>query len=272
AGRKFECGPGLTTSDIAPSGVSVVIPLSPQEPGQDFAFELSLNGSEQMHFVPLAETTSVQLQSDWPSPSFNGAFLPTERKVGPQGFSARWNVLHLNRNYPQHWVGNQYKVESSSFGLNLLITADVYQKTTRIAKYAVMFIVFTFTAFFFTEVINRKRIHPVQYLLIGLAVILFYTSLLSLSEYLEFNRAYLLSAGIITLIITGYSSAIVRNRYFTMTIFSILLILYSYLFIVLQLEDYALLMGSAGLLAVLTTVMFITRKINWYELDMGANQ
>ncbi len=271
-GNAYTAGPGLKTTDIASSGVQSVIPLSPTQKDSTFSLALNLNGSEQIRFIPVGETTRVNLESTWPSPSFNGAFLPVSRQVSDKGFSAAWNILHLNRNFPQFWVGNQYMVGDSSFGLRLLITADIYQKSIRISKYALMFIIFTFSAFFFSEVINRKRVHPIQYILIGLAIILFYVLLLSLSEHLNFNVAYILSALAITTIITGYAKGILKSNYFALTVFGILIILYSYLYIVLQLEDYALLMGSIGLFIVLTTVMYITRKIDWYSLDKDQNQ
>ncbi len=135
-----------------------------------------------------------------------------------------------------------------------------------------MFIVFTFSAFFFSEIINRKRVHPIQYLLIGFAIILFYALLLAISEHLNFDIAYILSAIAITTLITGYSKSVLRSNRFTLTIFGILVILYAYLYIILQLEDYALLMGSIGLLTVLTIVMYITRKIDWYSLDKDQIQ
>lgn len=269
-GVAHEVTPGLQTKDIASAGVSSLIPLSPTTGSATFSFQLHLNGSEKISFIPVAEETVVELTSDWPSPSFNGAFLPTTRKVDEQGFSASWKVLHLNRNFPQIWQGNRYKVTEAAFGLKLLITADIYQKSIRISKYALMFIVFTFSAFFFTEIINRRRVHPIQYLLIGLAVTLFYVLLLSISEHLNFNIAYLLSASAITCLITGYSQGILRNKYFTLTVCALLLILYAYLYIVLQLEDYALLMGALGLFAVLTTVMYLTRKVDWYATGVGG--
>lgn len=269
--KKYKANPGLKTTDIASSGVHCFIPLSPTGNDNAFSFKLNLNGSEEIQFVPLGETTNLKLKSSWPSPSFNGAFLPTVREVTDKGFSAEWNVLHLNRNFPQFWEGNQYKVNKSSFGLQLLITADIYQKSIRISKYAIMFIVFTFTAFFFSEIINKKRIHPIQYILIGLAVILFYVLLLSISEHINFDIAYILSALAITIVITGYSKGILKNNYFTLTVFTILVILYSYLYIVLQLEDYALIMGSIGLFIVLSTVMYITRKIDWYSIEKNQN-
>ncbi len=263
-----EMNPGLATTDIAPEGVSCPVSISPADLSKPFSFKLHLAGSQQIAFTPMAKETKVTMQSTWPSPSFNGAFLPEKRHISETGFDAQWKVLHLNRNYPQYWQGDQYKVGKSCFGLKLLLTADVYQKSIRVSKYAVMFIVFTFAAFFFSEIINKKKIHPIQYLMVGLAVILFYTLLLSISEHIPFDYAYILSAGAITLLITGYAKAICKSNPFTITVFSILFILYGYLYIILQLEDYALLMGSTGLFIVLATVMYITRKIDWYELEM----
>lgn len=264
--KTYTADPGLETADIASSGVRCHVPMNPSTVRNTFSFQLDLNGSETLQFIPLGETTTVDLKSSWPSPSFSGAFLPEKREVSDKGFTAHWNILHLNRNFPQFWTGNQYTVGDSAFGLKLLITADIYQKSIRVAKYAVMFIVFTFAAFFLAEIISRKRIHPIQYILIGLAVILFYVLLLSISEHLNFNIAYILSAMAITFLITGYARGILRDKRFTMTLFSILTVLYAYLFIVIQLEDYALIMGSMGLFAVLSTVMYITRNINWYAL------
>lgn len=263
----YKAGPGLKTTDIASSGVQCAIPLSPDRAKTPFSLRLKLNGSEELHFIPVGETTRVTLASSWPSPSFNGSFLPSQREVTDRGFSADWSVLHLNRNYPQVWSGNQYKVGDSAFGVNLLVTADIYQKSIRISKYAVMFIVFTFAAFFFSEIISKKRVHPIQYILIGLAVLLFYVLLLSISEHLNFDLAYIISATAVTALITGYSRGILRNNRFTVTVFGILTVLYAYLYIVLQLEDYALIMGSVGLFLVLSVVMYITRGIDWYALE-----
>lgn len=271
-GVEYNANPGLKTTDLAGAGVSTQVqPLSAQE-SNDFSFDLNLNGSEQIDLIPVGETTTVRMTSTWPSPSFNGAFLPTTREVGKEGFSADWKVLHLNRNFPQFWQGSKYKVTPSAFGLELIMTADIYQKSMRLAKYAVMFLVFTFFAFFFSEIINKRRIHPIQYLLVGMAILIFYTLVLSLSEYIPFNLAYILSAGSVTLLISGYARAIISNGKFALTIAGILSILYCYLFIVLQLEDYALILGSVGLLVILALVMYVTRKIDWYEVEAVARE
>jgi inner membrane protein len=266
-GEDYEVKSGLRTTDIAASGVHCHIPLSADMGSGAFSFELILNGSDGIHLVPAGETTTLNLESTWASPSFGGAYLPVTRAVSEKGFTAEWKVLHLNRNYPQFWADEQYAVADSAFGVRLLITADIYQKSIRISKYAIMFIGFTFSAFFFAEIINRNRVHPIQYILIGLAVILFYVLLLSISEHIAFDLAYLLSALAITLIVTLYAKGIIKNNYFTLTVGGILVLLYAYLYIVLQLEDYALLMGSIGLLLVLATIMYITRRIDWYALE-----
>jgi len=263
----YDVNPGLKTTDLAAAGVGTQInPLMPGE-ANDFSFDLDLNGSEQVNFIPVGKSNAVRIHSTWPSPSFNGGFLPGSREVTQDGFSASWKILHLNRNFPQFWEGAQYNVSQSAFGVKLILTADIYQKSMRLAKYSIMFLVFTFATFFFSEIINKQRIHPIQYILIGMAILLFYTLVLSVSEHLHFNYAYMLSAASITLIIAGYAKAIISNTKFALTIAAILTILYCYLFIVLQLEDYALIMGSIGLLIILTIVMYLTRKINWYAIE-----
>ncbi len=263
----YDANPGLKTTDLVPAGVSTLVKtISPNE-ANSFSFDLNLNGSEQISLVPVGESNTVRINSSWPSPSFNGAFLPADHEVKKDGFSASWKILHLNRNYPQLWEGAQYKVTESAFGVRLILTADIYQKSMRLAKYAIMFLFFTFATFFFSEIMNKQRIHPIQYILIGIAILIFYTLVLSLSEHMHFNYAYILSAASVTLMISGYAKAIISNSRFALSILGILAILYCYLFVVLQLEDYALIMGSIGLFIILAVVMYMTRKINWYKIE-----
>lgn len=288
--KNYQAGPGLKTQDIGKSGAQAIIPLSVDKKAQTFSLQLSLNGSEKLYFVPLGKTNHVEIKSSWATPSFKGSFLPTMREVTDKGFSAQWNVLHLNRSYPQTWIGDDYKIGSpisndrtnpyaaqqessdASFGVQLLIPADIYQKSTRVMKYALMFIVFTFSAFFFSEVISKRRVHSIQYILIGLAILLFYVLLLAISEHLNFDVAYIVSAFSITALISGYSKSITKSNSFTGIVCGILVILYGYLYIVLQLEDYALIMGSVGLFGVLASVMYITRKIDWYSTGEADNE
>ena len=261
----YQAKPGLKTNDLAAAGVSAPIPTLLTHETHSFSFDLNLDGSEQLSFIPVGESNAVKINSNWPSPSFNGAFLPADREVNKNGFIAKWKILDLNKHYPQFWEGAQYNIAKSAFGVQLIQTADIYQRSMRLSKYSIIFLVFTFATFFFSEILNKQRIHPIQYILIGIAILVFYTLVLSLSEHMHFNYAYILSAASITLLISGYAKAIVSNSRFALTILGILTILYCYLFIVLQLEDYALLLGSLGLLIIIGTVMYLTRKINWYE-------
>ncbi|MFW6227779.1 MAG: cell envelope integrity protein CreD, partial [Bacteroidota bacterium] len=266
----FPMNPGIRTQHIAITGVSTGIPLIPQKEA-DFSFTLDLNGSENLSFVPLGKETDVALTSNWQNPSFNGSFLPRDHTITKDGFSAKWKVLHLNRAYPQTWVNNQYDVAESAFGLSLLTLVDHYQKSYRSAKYAIMFIALTFLTFFFIEVLNKKLIHPIQYLLVGLALIVFYSLLTSLSEHMAFLWAYLISAILNIGLISLFGSGIFKKRKLTLTLASILIVLYVFLYTILQLMDYALLMGNIGLFIALALVMFFSRKIDWYGLSKEPN-
>ncbi len=266
-GQKLAMEPGIETADVIQSGVSAGIQIDAGQKTRPFRFDINLNGSRQIHFSPVGKMTTVTALSEWSDPSFGGAFLPDERSVTEEGFSAKWKIFHLNRNYPQAWKGGGHDLSRSTFGVTLFSPVDIYQKSMRTAKYALMFIVFTFLAFYISEVMNKLRVHPVQYLLIGLGIIIFYTLLLSISEQINFGAAYLISAGAVICLITAYAKAILKNRYVTLMVGGILVILYTYLYILLQLEDYALLMGSVGLFGVLGTIMYLTRKVDWYSMQ-----
>ncbi len=286
----YAFGPGTPSNDIFDSGASLPLGLNAQPDSLDFGFELRLKGSSQLSFAPFGRTTTVSLTSGWPNPSFEGAFLPDQRAVTDTGFTATWRVLELNRNYAQQGIGsfigraapgvpvvrNEYAAPPpgnyhlSTFGLRLLLPIDEYQKTMRSAKYATFFVLITFLTFFFIEVLNRRRLHPIQYLLIGSAIILFYILLLSVSEHFAFNSAYLVSAAIILGLITFYSAFVLRNLRLTLLVGSILAVLYGFFYSLLQLRDYALLLGSIGLLLILATIMYLTRNIDWY--NFGADQ
>lgn len=261
---EYVASPGVETKNVLESGISISPDIKAGQ--QHFEFELNLNGSSSLLFSPVGKQTNVQLTSDWPTPSFTGRFLPVDREVHDSGFNAKWSVLHLNRNFPQQWMGANQEVSKSAFGVELLLPVDTYQKTMRTAKYAIMFILLTFLTFFMIELLSKKIIHPVQYLLIGLALLIFYTLLLSISEYIVFKLAYLIASAAIILLITVYSYSVLSDKLKTGIIFGTLTILYGYLYILLQLQDYALLLGSIGLFVVLATVMYLTRNINWFEV------
>jgi len=174
-------------------------------------------------------------------------------------------VLQLNRNFPQRWIGKQYDIFSSAFGVNLFMPIDQYQKTSRSLKYALLFIGLTFTAYFIIELLNKRSMHPIHYLLVGLALVLFYSLLLSLSEHIGFNYSYLAASFCTISTITAYTKSVLADKIIASAVFVILSLLYGFLYVLLQIEDYALLLGSIGLFVILGLVMYLTRKIDWYS-------
>ncbi len=260
---ELDISPGVKSKDIVTSGLTASVRVRPGEKYK-FSFQLDLNGSNSLYFVPLGEETVVNLASDWDNPSFDGAFLPDERNINVNGFSAYWNILHLNRNYPQKWSDNNYDVNNSGFGVKLIFPVDMYQQSMRSVKYSILFIMLTFIALFFSEIINKKRIHVVQYILVGSALCVFYSLLIALSEHISFNLSYLISSIANIALITAFSYSIFKNRIIGSVIFMELILLYIFLFTVLQLSNYALLLGNIGLFVVIAIVMFFSRKIDWY--------
>ncbi len=261
--------PGSMIPGTIYSGITVNLPTVENmiEKPINFEFHLNLQGSQNLSFIPLGKVTEVDIKSNWPSPSFNGNFLPDFREVSGDGFIARWKILQLNRNFPQSWIGtNQLeKMNNASFGVDLFLPLDDYQKSTRSIKYAVMTIALTFLIFFLVEILNRRKIHPFQYALVGLALCLFYVLLVSISEHSNFNLAYGISTfGIVTMI-SLYSISVFKVKKLTALLVITLSAIYGFLFVTLQLVDYALLMGSVGLTLILGVTMYFTRNINWYN-------
>jgi inner membrane protein len=268
--------PGSNITELISSGITLKN-IFGSAPGMDvvnrFTFDLKLQGSTYLRFIPLGKETNIQLVSDWRDPSFSGSFLPDTRSVDENGFKAEWKILELNRNYPQFWIGNRNSdaVKNSSFGVDLLLPANDYQKAMRSAKYSLLVISLTFLTFFLVEIFNRKKMHPFQYILVGLSLCLFYTLLVSISEHTNFNLAYLISSTIIISMIGFYAKAILNNLRQRIVLILILCFTYTFVFITLQIQDYALLIGSIGLTAILAITMYITRKLNWYELGSLRN-
>lgn len=269
-GKKESFNPGVISNDVVSSGINAPISIDSKENASyTFSFSLDLKGSQLLYFTPVGKITDVKLSSSWPNPSFNGSFLPDSRTVNASGFKANWNVLHLNRNYPQMWTGNKYSISDSSFGIDLILPVDNYQKSYRSIRYAILFIAFTFLVFFFIEVLNKLFIHPIQYILVGMALVVFYTLLLSISEHLNFNLAFLVSALATLLLIAGYVKAILKSKALTYFIVAVLTILYSFIFIIIQLQDFALLIGSIGIFIILGLTMYYSRKIDWFSLTLN---
>ena len=241
-----------------------------------FRLDLSLNGSGGLSFAPLGSQTTVKLASSWPDPSFFGTFLPAERKVTRDGFEASWQISYYGRNFPQQWTSQTPDpcltpggMESSFFGVNLLSGIDAYRNTERAIKYGVLFIVLILAAFFLFELLAALKIHPFQYAIVGAALCLFYLGLLALSEFIPFGLAYLAAAVVTTLLICLHSARTLRSGGRTFIVAALLAGIYGFLYVALQLQDYALLLGTAGLFAVLAVVIWVTRNIDWYARDQA---
>jgi inner membrane protein len=172
----------------------------------------------------------------------------------------------MNRNYPQQWAGKSEKLAPSAFGVSLLLPLDEYQKTMRTTKYALMFIGLTFASLFVIEILGGRAIHPIQYLLVGTALMLFYALLLSLTEHLRFQHSYLVAAAGIVVLVSAYSWSVLASRLFAGVVATVVSVLYGFLYVLLQCEDYALLLGSVGLFAILGLFMYLTRKVDWYTV------
>lgn len=265
----FHVDRGMTGSFPGALSASPVPLFKENEQEITFSFRLHLKGGETLRFLPLGDATVIEISSDWASPKFTGAYLPETREVGDEGFKARWRVLSVGRNIPSEWKEGEYILDpySSSFGIDFITPINSYMKSTRSIKYGILFIILPFFAFFLFEIFQKKQIHPFQYLLVGLSECIFYLLLLSLSEHIHFNLAFLAGSLSTTLLITLYSKAIFATWKHSGIIFAILAICYVFLFIILQSEDYALLIGSLGIFSILAFFMIFTRKINWYRLN-----
>lgn len=239
------------------------VELSPLLAAEEHTFTMnfSLNGSQELLFAASARENKIEMKGTWPDPGFTGVKLPDSRKVDAAGFSASWK--YMNRSVPMVWKNNFYQLSSSQIGTGLLIPVDSYDKTERSVKYALLCIILTFASFFLIERMYNKNIHLVQYGLAGLALVLFYTLLLSVSEYLGFNLAY----GIATVATIGlvgwFVGSILKSTRLAGFISFVLAVVYGYLFSIIQLQDYSLLMGSIGLFISLGIIMYFTRKIQW---------
>jgi inner membrane protein len=268
--KDFSFNSGTSTKHIISSGINAVVPSRKDSiTNYIFTTEIDLKGSQYLYFTPVGKTTDININSNWNTPSFTGMYLPDERTVSSTGFNSKWNILHLNRNYPQEWIGNDYGIDSSSFGTDLLLPVDNYKKSYRVARYAILFLVLTFITFFFVEIMSKVFIHPIQYLLVGIAIIVFYTLLLSISEHIKFNLAYIIASILTISLVSLYTFSILKSKQIGLLIFGILLIMYSFIFTIIQLEDYALLIGSLGMFTILCIVMYYSRKIDWYNIKLG---
>ncbi len=271
-GKEIPFLPGVRGSGLYQSGIHAFI-RDIRQGGRafDFAMKLSIQGSSSLTFAPLGQETTVRLRSSWPHPSFTGSYLPSARKITAKGFEAGWKVSYFGRNFPQEFVdGGKINPADAAFGVILYQPVDFYQKCVRAVKYGFLFISLTFLCFFLFELFMGLKIHPLQYLMVGFALCLFYLLFLSLSEYMNFIVSYLVAGAGVIAMITGYSVKVLKTRKRGGLMAGFLAGLYAYLFILLQNEDYTLLLGSVALFVILGTVMYITRNIDWYRVSLNG--
>ena len=236
----------------------------PKDKAVHFSLNLNVNGSEQIRFIPVGKETQVNIKSNWKTANFLGEFLPhNSDKISDKGFNAKWKVLDINRPFAQQAFGNIPNLMNYSFGVNFKIPVDEYQKSERSVKYGILVIGLTFLIFFLIQTVSKITIHPFQYLMIGIALSMFYTLLISISEHSSYLIAYLIAGTAVVILITFYAKTILSNYKFPMLIGTSLTVLYTFIFVIIQLESYALLVGSIGLFIILAIIMFASRKIDW---------
>lgn len=270
AGQLLTAEPTFNNRDLFDDGLQANINLNGvKDNAFTFDYTLQLKGSQDLHFLHLGKTTDVEATGNWATPSFDGRYLPDTRKVNDKGFIAKWRMVYYNRPYPQQWVAdntllnNEKKQEDASFGVKLRLPVDQYQKTMRTSKYAILIILLTFISLFLTEVIRKQRIHVFNYILIGAAMIIYYTLLLSFSEQVGYNIAYLIASVSTIALISVFISSLLHNKKAAGLFAAILSIFYLFIFVVIQLEDLALMIGSIALFIVVALLMYFSRKINW---------
>ncbi|MBT8245150.1 cell envelope integrity protein CreD [Winogradskyella sp.] len=233
----------------------------------DFNMNVTYDGSRTFQIIPVGKTTTLKMESNWSDPKFIGAYSDNDetRNINPDGFTADWKVLSINRAFSQLYLNAMPNLGQFAFGTEFVVLVDEYQKSERSAKYGFLVIGLTFLIFFLIQTMSKIHIHPFQYLMIGLALTMFYTLLVSISEHSNFLKAYLVAGISVVVLITLYSKSILKSLKFSGFIGMSLTALYTFIYVIIQLENYALLVGSIGLFLILASVMFVSRKIDWHN-------
>ena len=265
----FQPGTGLAGAETGMFATLPVINLE-QNQKQAFAFDMELKGMRSINFAPLSDDTIISLSSNWVSPSFTGQLLPDTRDITEQGFSAKWRASSFSYNISGVMdacrKGECFRLTEKAVGFELIQPVDVYQQSERSIKYAFLFITLTFVVLILLELLKKLRIHPIQYSLVGMALLVFYLLLISLSEHISFLYAYSIGAVASTVLLTVYFGGILRSSKLGLMLGAGLSTLYSLLYVILQAEETALLMGSVLIFAVLSILMLLTRHLDWYAL------
>jgi len=270
SGQLLQAEPAFNENTVFPGGLQAAVNLSSYKDSEiPFDYSLDLKGSQTLSFLHLGKTTEVEASGSWGTPSFDGRYLPDYRKVDDKGFDAKWKMLYYNRPYPQQWtgndtlLGNEKNLQDASFGIKLRLPVDQYQKTMRTSKYSLLIIFLTFISLFLTEVIRKQKIHVFNYLLIGAAMIIYYSLLLSFSEQIGFSAAYLAASVATVVLISIFIGSLLQKWGAALLFGSILAMFYAFIYVIIQLEDFALMIGSIALFIIVAVLMYFSRKINW---------
>lgn len=238
--------------------------------GFEFETSIDIQGGNSLIINPMASDNYFNISSSWNDPSFTGGFIPTKREISKNGFNAKWNIASFNTSYNKYWTSeeydkNEYKEDNqNNVIISFLLLNDNYQKILRSVKYSILFIFIPFFVLFLCEVISKKRIHPVQYILIGISNAIFYLLLLAISEHINFNISYLISAIMVILLTSIYIGYIIKSKKYILSMAIVETLIYIFLFGILQLTDYALLMGTLGLFISIAAGMYFSRNVDWY--------
>lgn len=270
AGQTLSAEPAFSDPTLFSNGLQAAINLTGlTDKAIPFNFTLDLKGSQAISFLHTGKTTTVNVKSNWPSPSFDGRYLPDSRHVDKSGFAAKWRMLYYNRPFPQQWTENDtllnamQKKDEAVFGVKLHIPVDQYQQTTRTSKYSSLIILLTFISLFLTEIIGKYKVHVFNYILIGFAMTIYYILLLSFSEQIGYTPAYMVASTATIALITIFIVSLLKNGRAAIMFAFILSLFYTFIYIIIQLEDYALLVGSIALFIIIAALMYFSRKINW---------
>jgi len=234
----------------------------------DVGAAMKFSGAQRLAVLAFAKTTTFAAKGDWPDPSFDGGFLPTTRAVNDEGFSARWSVPFIARGVPATGAPEAIsRLGQTALGISFIEPANPYQSVSRSLKYAPMFIGLVFLAYFLFESMAKRRVHPAQYVLIGLAQIIFYLLLLALAEQIGFDLAFLLAAGATVALISAYAGWVFESRRQGLIALVSFTALYTLIYVLMRLEDFALLIGALTSFAAIAAVMYFTRRIDWYGVS-----
>jgi len=288
ADKDYAVEPDFTTLSLFTNNLIIQPDLSTaKNTALEFNFDLDLRGSNELNFLHIGKSTTVKIEGSWGNPKFTGRYLPEQRNVSDIAFTATWKMPYFNRPFSQQWIdenttlvtdpsknitgSDRINVETSvqnsskegSFGVQFILPVDQYQKTMRSGKYSILIIMLTFISLFFTELLNKRKVHLLQYVLIGAAMIIYYTLLLSFSERVGFNLAYLIASIATVALIGSFIATLLKNKKPAIIFAGILTVFYGFIYVIIQLQDLALLFGSVGLFIIVAALMFLSAKIDW---------